>query len=1015
MPDGVYTNAIERAGHAMSNILSGEVGAAGRSVLDPASLSPEERKKLGERMLGEDAGPMGKILDLVTNPLMLAGLVLTARYPVKHASRLLDWENKIGSYARKQGPGMKFLQNFHESFRGTPLPDMFEHVTRVNHTHMHTWTQAMSDAVEEFQKAGGKLTKEVGAKISAKLDGLDKPDHAVWKMLKEKGEFGGAIPTITLTKQEARLAQRIRNDLTSQWNMLNRMVGGKNTHLVEAHLEKMGIARHQLKTLDNYFPHIESMGQQQVKDRYAEWMAHMQSSGKAARAQAANAPGKQVGKQVRLRHNAMIPEEDGLKAAGMWNDDIARAYEKADGETAALLRQHATEGTAPPKDLQLLRRYSLDPLKTYENYTRGMARTKAWSAPPAEGLEPVGMQIMRETRLVEQHNVVKANMLKDTYIPLATGQLSWEQAVPSIRFTQMKAIAAETLQKMPLPKGVKEVLYKPLEKAHNLSWQKLGGLVQGYLYQTTMGFNPLSPAKNLLQSVITTVPLIGPKYTAKGMREVGKRYSKYRQLRASGRNSEQAFSEAFKEFHGTGFDVGKIKPLDINDMTTDLDKYLPKKGLRGAADKLGETSLAMFTASEKFNRLSAFYGGLAKAADELPGTTWRHPLSGRQAVLKKGTMDFEEATTRFADKVAHMTQFGGGPLNAPHGTLGWWAPFRQFTLFPSRVLEFALGPALRDHGILGRMMLGSAIAYEGGKALFDQDISTALAFGALPQLGDESQPFGVVPMVSPFLQIVGTGISAAANQDVEELRKLAPIVTPFGVVGSRLASQFAPEAAKLIGRPYADYESRTPDGKIPLYARKGNLIGYYSDAQLFAKSVGLGDINSQQEQALMGYMLKQRDRIRGYRRKYLDAMAANDSRKAMEIKNEYERAYPNMGGLHLKKSEIVAMQMRREIPRLERLLDTVPPENREALAGVISASLGSAGPDFMGIDPELFATGSARSRMGNRPRRPGVPGLPSPLATGQLGQGGAANAAVQAGEARRDELAATAFTAFEGF
>ncbi len=1015
------SNPYERARAAAANLSTGDFGAAATAMFTPTSLSPRERRSVAERYLGNDPGPLQEILEVVSNPLIIGGLVLTMMYKVPTASRALDFSNRLQAYARKIPPGMHWLRDFHETFKGTPLPTYFEQVVRTNHMHMKDFTQKFADAVGRFTKKGNVFDRKTSIRISAKLDGLDNPKNQVWGALRSRlGKAPeadlGSIPSIRLTAAEQELAGDVSFIMRGQWGLVKQGLkaatgnSAKYKRSTLMQLRKLGIGLDDLTDLDDYFPHIEALTKSSIRERHREWFAAIQGSGLAARAQAEGMPPRVLAKNIGRRTGAMIPSEDDLEYAGLLTPKLKSAM-------SALSRVTADKVASSPEGTVLhLKRYSLDLLKVSENYTRAMARTTAWNVPPGPSNVSLGNRIVDELKDLSIRNPVKANMVKDTYIPLSTGQLSWEQALPSMAFSEAKEWAATTLTGLKLPKGVRDVLTKPLAMTQDISWQRLGRGIQGYLYQTTMGFNPLSPAKNLLQSVITTVPLIGPGYTAKGMSEVAKRSSKYFGLMRKGMPKEKAFRESFREFAETGFDVGKVKPLEMTLDAMNPGIRLPSKA-RDTLDAVSDASLKMFTTSENFNRLVAFYGGRAKAVAEIAGKDYYHPLAGKTVKLLKGTEDFEFAATQYADLVARQTQFGGGPLNAPYGTLKWWAPFRQFTLFPLRVAGFVTGPGnpltAEGRGVFGRMMLGSGLTYEVAQKAFDADVSQALMFGALPE-ATENKPFAPFPFVSPFLQILGATATAAAQGDLDDLQKIIPLVTPFGVAGSRAASVAFPKVASTIGRPYVDYDTPTADGRYALYTKTNSLIGYYTPAGLLAKAVGLGDVSSQKERALMEYLLKQRDVIRDFRKQYMEALAANDVRRATQIGQAYEKKYPGLGGIQIKKSDLEALQLRRQIPRLEMLLGTLPPSQRAQLAGVIATSLGAGASSLLGVDPSLFATGTPKSRMGMRPRRPRMSGLPSPAQSGDTPQG-MGEAARAAGYQRRDELVTAGFRTFDSF
>jgi hypothetical protein len=60
-----------------------------------------------------------------------------------------------------------------------------------------------------------------------------------------------------------------------------------------------------------------------------------------------------------------------------------------------------------------------------------------------------------------------------------------------------------------------------------------------------------------------------------------------------------------------------------------------------------------------------------------------------------------------------------------------------------------------------------------------------------------------------------------------------------------------------------------------MYTPQGNLIGFYSPAQLFAKSLGLGDVQGDQEVAIAQWMLKYAPEIANTKRQYVEAIMSD--------------------------------------------------------------------------------------------------------------------------------------------
>jgi len=155
--------------------------------------------------------------------------------------------------------------------------------------------------------------------------------------------------------------------------------------------------------------------------------------------------------------------------------------------------------------------------------------------------------------------------------------------------------------------------------------------------------------------------------------------------------------------------------------------------------------------------------------------------------------------------------------------------------------------------------------------------------------------------------------------------------------------------------------------------------------QLIGKALGLGSMSQTTERDLMEYLMKQRDELKGYRRNYLDALARNDFKEANDIQDAFKKNFPSMGSLSVKQRDVNAVRMRGRVTRLERVLDTIPPQFREQYGQMIGVALGQEAQELTGVDPSLL--GAPGTSWASRPRTPqGNPGQaqnPGPQLGGQ--------------------------------
>lgn len=974
----LFLNPYEQMASLAQNIATGNASGALRSVTSPTSLSPEESKSLIQKYLGDDPGPIGAILDVISNPIVIAGAVLSIAYPIANAAKLLEVGTKAERLAKRMAPGMRYISTFRDIY-GREMANWMDAVVQRKHLVNMKAMREMETAVAEFEKAGGKLTSESGTRIAAWMDGLHKPEHSLWKRLEEASpQFKNRrvlINKLEVSPAEQQLAERIRGVFDNTYSLVNKSVGKDR---IRAGLGRLGIT-HAGPSVKDYFPRIEKLTREQIQGRFAGFLEDTRGVN-TINEMKGSAPERVISRSLAARSGEFLPNPDDLRRAGLWNQDMERAY--------GILGLQAAESGSQ------LKHYGLELSRAASRYMSGMANTYAWETPMSPAGKAKGLAALSPREYIRDHmpivaqaDPLKAAMLKETYVPALSGQMTWEQSVDSMAFAGFKQWAANTLNAIPgIPQSIKTKLTEPLIVNESLTANRLSSDLSGLFYGTTLGFNVVSPMKNLLQHFITTVPAIGVKDTVAGMRETMSGFQKYLGHVRSGLSKDLAFEKAFPDFARLNLDVSM--PHKLLDVASVDEGFNIVGGARKAYKNFEEKALLMFTGSERFNRLTTFYGARAKALREMPGVPVMNPITGAEVVAKKGTPELRSLANLFANDLTQMTQFGGGALNAPYMLLR--GPFRnplvrQYQQFPLRVLHFGLGPATelggggsRNWGTLGRMALASGLAYGAGKHVLNTDISDALATGAMPTLGDPgNDPYGVFPFVSPAMQLTGNTLKAASTGSADELLMNLPLLVPGGIQAARLSTAAAPQVAEWIGRPYADYEQRTPDGRVPVFTKKGSLQGYYTPMQLYARAVGIGNVQGAEEVALARFMLGNRDRIRDIRRQYTEAVVGGDYARANAINAQYQKAYPGMGKIQVKKSDIKALQMRREMPRLERMVETLPAELRPVYTQLLSLSMGAQATQFLGVDPNLFSQPrGARNAARTVPSTAGVYALP---------------------------------------
>jgi hypothetical protein len=615
-------------------------------------------------------------------------------------------------------------------------------------------------------------------------------------------------------------------------------------------------------------------------------------------------------------------------------------------------------GASPP------RVYSMKFLPSYESYVHSLGRAFGWTVrgrgrliqQAAEKLEASAASGLPQFA----HNKVRAAMLRDSYVPLAMGRATYPQTLAAASFGEMKYGLAQKLGglKKFLGKDMTDWLQKGLTDDRGiLNFRNIQGRIAGNFYVGALGGNVVSSSYNLMQTLLTTVPLIGLKATMTGLsRTLKKAPQVFRDLN-KGISKEEALARAFPEFGAEGIAGSPLTKEALGEAfskawETSAVRRQGKAGL--VVDRIKEALMGLFQSTEVLVRLTAFEGTLAKGLSEGLTVAQAAPIASRATLI---------------------TQFLSGPSAVPSALKNFGPLLRQFGTFPLRYADYIFGTAMeigsgaqktagfmglmreKNLGTIGRAMLTSGLAYEGAREFLGQDISRGLMWGALP-IPQKDSPFAPLPFVPPIVGLLGAAASDLLAGEFDKLQYQLPILVPGGVAASRWTTMLAPGAAEFLGRERAGYELKTADGRIPIFSASGSLRGYVTPMELYMDGLGFppgGPQSLQREQELEAYLIAQRDRIRTIRRDFLYALfVENDGRKATTINEDYKALYPGFGGIQIRKQDIRAVQMRYQVARLEKALETLPADMRPLFGEIVQAVLLQEAENLLGVDPMLL-------------------------------------------------------------
>lgn len=960
---------------ALANALSGDWEGVKASLTEPSALTPDERRKLSDR-LGLTGTPMAWLADVATNPLVLVGAILTMKFKLPTAAQLRTYTQDMKGIVRSVIPGMAGLGTYRERYRGTDVPELLEGISQRYLEFSSKYWERARQAIGNFYKQTGQqtLSQKDQVIVGALLDGLDDPAHPTWEMLRERLDrapwLAGAIGKATAyripaTEAHRALAGDVRKIFDDVWGeVFDQAENQKDILRVmkaqfgwDDNVQSLAEAKRLIKREGAYWPHMEVLPPEErqkgifryIRDLLAE---NPEAAGTRALRQAKAFQEERIGTRHAIkRRGAMILSGDDARLLGL-DDEVATALDTVSA---------ADE----------IKQYSLSARDVIPRYLESVGRAYSWSIKPTGEAKSYGQRMAEEVRRLFSEgstlSMIRGRELQDVHIPQALGTLTIKQSEKAHNWARIKERAVESLTtgslSQVLPSSVKNFLVKTIAMDPAMSWEGTGDRIANYIFLSTLGGNPLPAVVNLLQPLTTGFAVLG-KDILHGYSEVGGRMGTYYRALAESKGdiTEKVFSavkKAFPEFHAEHME------LDPLTRRATLRTMEPRFGSMFGSHtkvsegwrKFSEQMMLPFGQTELFNRLVTFYGALGKATRELPvGTTVRNALRGTWETISDAPTARRKALD-WANEVVNMTQFGSGPENRPYLTGQMWAPWRQFSTFPLRMAGFVGDLAVQHPGIGGRLALGSGLAYGIGRNVMGLDLSQALAYGSVPT-PTEGEAFAPLPFVSPTLQMIGAAGLSASKGTTEDIRGVLPLLVPGGIAASRAMSalgavpgvgEVSQPISRFTGRSYADYKTRTPDGRVAVYAANGALIGYFTPMQLVARAVS-GNVKSfQVEQELTKGLIASRDRVRRMKRDFMQALYENDAAHALELQERYATMFPRSQGMPVRPQEIRSLHLRREVSRIERTLETLPADLREQYLAVISVSMGANFPALMGL------------------------------------------------------------------
>jgi len=151
-------------------------------------------------------------------------------------------------------------------------------------------------------------------------------------------------------------------------------------------------------------------------------------------------------------------------------------------------------------------------------------------------------------------------------------------------------------------------------------------------YGAFMGYRPALAMRNLTQLLVTTLPMVGPKYLAIGIRDSLKRGAKEGAIKAgsvpvgsvAAPFTDALVNQALANRVASQVGKGKSAPLRFAFKGADIIRDVSSFGIRGELEVGGKKiPIGLFSAADEFNRTISHYAQRAKTIDAF--NKWRGP------------------------------------------------------------------------------------------------------------------------------------------------------------------------------------------------------------------------------------------------------------------------------------------------------------------------------------------------------------------------------------------------------
>lgn len=930
----------------------GDFDRLSRVLTDPDVITPQESFNVAQS-LGMKKGMLSAAVNIVADPTVWIAMMLSRNFPTAQFLKGTVPHRFIG--ASNEFTGLSTVARTVEGFfRGTNIPKLV--------------SLKMKRETEVFN-VGTKIFDDILIRPNWK------EEMPIVSLLLEGQNPTGATPELRT------LSQKIRGHMEEMWGFLKKtqkVEGGFDSQEITRATARDFTAAEAPRHLRDYLPHIPLYGDSST----------IEISGRDALA------------RFGRNRTAQVLSATGADPNYVWRADAAdrlgsnfQRYQSFMEQTKGqvfnprLFPRHRygidLEST-PGKEL-----FVTDLNIILQKYIHTTARTYALNAPLSDTERALASQVVTDARGMErrifpsrdpiivqiinqgldttggkmvQRQVVGTNVLEEVLVPGSVnhpalgalrslvrnvqGKRGEDEILFGNVWNSIRAKLSEVAGAIGMGPKEKLAASSSIDILESQSYDReVNNRLTSFFYATTLGFNFRSAFKNLFQPFLTTAPAIGLGPTLEGYKTLKSRLPEYahevlKQNRALSINPnipfaqrvtlavESAYRKVFPEMAEAG-----IRPdpraFELSDRELIEDALTGRTKFR-KADAWFKFILQPFTQSEMSNQAVSFYGG--KAA--LRGAIRRGELELPEGL---GAAELDRYLNFEASNLVNATQFRPGPGSRTVLQSMLPTPFRQYSSFPVRLMNFFAESTVRgamtdaqlqnasaferlvggrNWGTVARTYLSGRVLTEGFRQALGVDLSDAVGltgpFTGIAQSGNLPIPIPIAPLPS----LVMATANFAATRDVKTLQ---PMTLPFIGDAWPIPKVLVPGGVAL-SRAIKAVRSFRPD--LGGFMDEDERLMYRGNTtDLILNMFGIPMDRDRRLRQVLDQTQANRLRVRDYRRKYAVAARAYDFDRMDSLKTSFHADFKGqLGELGITPQDLRRYDQQARLTSAQRLI-----------------------------------------------------------------------------------------------